>query len=114
MIELDGYDIGPPADAIKTEAVPKPTPESEPVEISERDRVLGPFDRGVSDDDDSLVLTTHLTMTEEWVDVVIHLQTNSAVPENTDYVRRVCREHHWRLSIGSSKLPLRLMVYTLL
>jgi 3'-phosphoadenosine 5'-phosphosulfate sulfotransferase (PAPS reductase)/FAD synthetase len=107
MIELDEYDIEPPADAIKTEPVPKPTPESEPVEIFEMDQVLGPFDRGVlfSGGDDSLVLT-HLAMTEEWVDVVIHLQTNSAVPENTDYVRRVCREHHWPLLIVRSPMPL--------
>lgn len=46
MIELGGYAIGPPADAIQTEAVPKPTPESDPLDIFEMDRVLGPFDRG--------------------------------------------------------------------
>jgi hypothetical protein len=47
MIELDGYGIGPPADAIQTEAVPKPTPESDPLGILEKDWVLGPFDCGV-------------------------------------------------------------------
>jgi len=84
MIELDTYDIAPPVESIKTKEVSKPEPETEPLEILEMDRVLAPFDRGVlfSGGDDSLVLT-HLAMENEWVDVVIHLQTNSAIPDNT-------------------------------
>jgi len=107
MIELDTYDIAPPVESIKTKEVSKPESETEPLEILEMDRVLGPFDRGVlfSGGDDSLVLT-HLAMENEWVDVVIHLQTNSAIPDNTDYVRRVCREMTWPLIIIRSPMPL--------
>jgi 3'-phosphoadenosine 5'-phosphosulfate sulfotransferase (PAPS reductase)/FAD synthetase len=107
MIQLDTYDITPPLACIQTPLVPKPEPESEPVEILEMDRVMPQFDRGVlfSGGDDSLVLT-HLAMEKEWVDVVIHLQTNSSIPENTDYVRRVCRENTWPLIIVRSPMPL--------
>jgi len=47
MIELDGYGIGPPADAIQTETILKSTPVSNPLDILEKNRVLGAFDCGV-------------------------------------------------------------------
>lgn len=67
MIQLDTCAIEPPAERIQTERVPKPEPESEPLDLLEMDQVLGPFDRGVLflGGDDSLVLT-HLAMARSW------------------------------------------------
>jgi 3'-phosphoadenosine 5'-phosphosulfate sulfotransferase (PAPS reductase)/FAD synthetase len=118
MIELDTYDIEPPAEAVRTEAVSKPEPESEPLDIWEFDRIIeipegmSEKDRAVlfSGGDDSLALT-HLAMSEGWADFVIHLDTNSSIPANLDYVRSVCREFHWPLLIISSPMPLDIFAY---
>jgi 3'-phosphoadenosine 5'-phosphosulfate sulfotransferase (PAPS reductase)/FAD synthetase len=107
MLEIPTYDIEPPDDAIRTEHISKPTPDSDPLEIIEMDRILGPFGRGVlfSGGDDSLVLT-HMAFENDWVDVAIHLDTGSSIPENIDYVRDVCRKNCWPLIIISSPMPL--------
>lgn len=99
MERVPGYeDIKPPAKAVQTEQVAKPTPDSDPLDIFEvglldTSGVAHGVDRAVlfSGGDDSLALT-HLAMEDGWADMVVHLATNSAVPENIDYVRQVCRE----------------------
>lgn len=118
MIEIDQYDIAPPPETIRTDAIAKPEPESDPVDIWEVGRVLdtsgvgGGKDKGVlfSGGDDSLALT-HLAMEQGWADFVVHLATNSELPENIDYVRCVCERHNWPLFIISSPMPLDIFAY---
>ncbi len=118
MIEMDTYDIAPPDNAVQTESISKPEPKSDPVEIWESDRIIevpngtGEKDRAVlfSGGDDSLALT-HMAMSNQWADFVIHLDTNSSIPENLDYVRAVCEEFQWPLIIISSPMPLDTFAY---
>jgi len=107
MIQVPRYEIRPPSESTQTAQVPKPEPETDPIDIIEMNQILGPFDRGVlfSGGIDSLVLT-HLAMEQEWVDVVVHLQTNSSISQTPDYVRRVCEEFCWPLIILRSPMPL--------
>jgi 3'-phosphoadenosine 5'-phosphosulfate sulfotransferase (PAPS reductase)/FAD synthetase len=106
MLDIPNYDIEPPDQAVRTGPVEKPTLDSESLDIIEMNRILAPFDRGVlfSGGDDSLVLT-HLAFENDWVDVVIHLDTGSSIPQNIDYVREVCRKNCWPLIIISSPMP---------
>jgi 3'-phosphoadenosine 5'-phosphosulfate sulfotransferase (PAPS reductase)/FAD synthetase len=85
--------------------VSKPEPESDPVDIFEQDlldtsgcTISDGIDRFAlfSGGDDSLALT-HLAMEQGWTQGVVHLVTRSAIPENIDYVRRVCRDYAWPL-----------------
>ncbi|MFD1570162.1 MULTISPECIES: phosphoadenosine phosphosulfate reductase family protein [Haloferacaceae] len=118
MIEMEEYGIAPPPEAIHSETIAKPQPQSEPLDILESDRILEvPNGRGEKTDavlfsggDDSLALT-HLAMEEGWADFVIHLETNSSIPENLDYVREVCETFCWPLLIISSPMPLDTFAY---
>ncbi len=114
MIEIEPYDIAPPTEAVRTEAIPKPLPESDPHEIWEMNHIFSPnagsdgFDNGVlfSGGDDSLALT-HMAMEEEnWGDIVIHLDTGSSIPENVDYVRETCQKYNWPYAIVQAPLSL--------
>jgi 3'-phosphoadenosine 5'-phosphosulfate sulfotransferase (PAPS reductase)/FAD synthetase len=113
MDQVPGYEeIDPPDDALETEAVPKPQPDSDPLEIFETNLIdtsgVGHgLDRAVlfSGGDDSLALT-HMAMENGWANLVIHLETNSSIPENIDYVRKVCREYQWPLIILASPMSL--------
>lgn len=112
------YDIAPPAEAVRTEAIAKPEPTSDPVDIWEIGRLLetpngvGEKDRAVlfSGGDDSLALT-HMAMENGMADFVFHLDTNSSIPENLDYVRETCEEHGWPFFIISSPMPLDTFAY---
>lgn len=119
MIEMDTYDIAPPDSAVQTDSIPKPEPESSPVDIWEIGRVLdtsGVGSRGkdkavlFSGGDDSLALT-HMAMEQGWADFVIHLNTNSSIPENIDYVREICEEYQWPFFIISSPMGLDTFAY---
>ena len=119
MIQMDTYDIAPPPDAVRTDEIPKPDPDTDPVDIWEIGRVLDTSgvnsrgkDKGVlfSGGDDSLALT-HMAMEQGWADFVIHLNTNSSIPENIDYVREVCEEYQWPIFIISSPMPLDTFAY---
>jgi 3'-phosphoadenosine 5'-phosphosulfate sulfotransferase (PAPS reductase)/FAD synthetase len=118
MIRMPTYNIAPPDDAVRNDAIPKPEPESDPVDIWESNRILevpngvGEKDRAVlfSGGDDSLALT-HLAMSNGWADFVVHLDTNSSIPENLDYVRSICEEYQWPLLIISSPMPLDTFAY---
>jgi 3'-phosphoadenosine 5'-phosphosulfate sulfotransferase (PAPS reductase)/FAD synthetase len=118
MDRVPGYEeIGPPDDAVETPLVEKPEPESDPLSIFEvgvldTSEVGGGVDRAVlfSGGDDSLALT-HMAMEQSWADIVIHLATNSGVPENIDYVRHVCQKYQWPLIILGSPMPLDLFAY---
>ncbi|RLM94356.1 phosphoadenosine phosphosulfate reductase family protein [Haloarcula sp. Atlit-7R] len=118
MISIDPYDISAPDESVRTETIQKPQPNSDPLEILESDRILDTScvghgkDKAVlfSGGDDSLALT-HLAMEKGWADVVVHLATNSAIPENIDYVRRVAKEHCWPLIIISSPVELDTFSY---
>lgn len=109
---MDTYDIEPPDESIQTRAESKPEPEKGPVDIWEIDRFLefpsgNGTDRAVlfSGGDDSLALT-HMAMENGWADLVIHLRTNSEIPENLSYVRRICEEYNWPLAVVGSPLSL--------
>jgi 3'-phosphoadenosine 5'-phosphosulfate sulfotransferase (PAPS reductase)/FAD synthetase len=122
MIELPRYDtdkgIAPPDEAVHTEAVEKPEPESDPVDIWESHRVIDTSSVGHGKDrvvlfsggDDSLALT-HMAMEEGWADFVVHLATNSSIPENIDYVRSVCEDHGWPFAILRSPMPYDIFGY---
>jgi len=118
MEQVPGYgEISPPADAVKTPVVERPKPNSEPLSIFEMgvldtSGVGSGADRAVlfSGGDDSLALT-HMAMENGWADLVIHLATNSGLPENIDYARRVCREYQWPLIILASPMPLDIFAY---
>jgi 3'-phosphoadenosine 5'-phosphosulfate sulfotransferase (PAPS reductase)/FAD synthetase len=122
MIELDRYDtekgVEPPAEAVQTEAVEKPEPETDPVDIWESSRIIDTSGVGHGKDrivlfsggDDSLALT-HMAMEEGWADFVVHLATNSSIPENVDYVREVCADHGWPFAIVKSPMPYRTFAY---
>lgn len=127
MIELTGYqDIEPPSETIRTEHVEKPKPDRGPVDIYEMQ--TGCFMRrsGVDKDDvtnrlkhryvlfsggdDSLALT-HYAMSNGLADVVLHLDTGTAIPENISYIRNLCAEYQWPLQIIKSPMPFSLMAY---
>lgn len=118
MIKMDEYAIAPPPEAIQSETLEKPQPNSEPLDILESDRILEvPNGLGEKTDavlfsggDDSLALT-HLAMEQGWADIVIHLETNSSIPENLDYVREVCETYCWPLLIIASPMKLDTMAY---
>ena len=118
MIRMPSYDIDPPAEAIHTETIAKPEPESDPLDIWESHRTLETPDSSseksdavlFSGGDDSLALT-HMAMENGWTDLVIHLDTNSSIPENLDYVRAVSEEYNWPLMIISSPMPLDTFAY---
>lgn len=108
---MDPYDLPLPPNAIRTPTIEKPTPNSSPVDIWEVGLLdTSGFSHGkdravlFSGGDDSLALT-HFVMEHDLADLVIHLDTNSAIPENTDYVRSVCEEFQWPLIILSSPMP---------
>lgn len=113
ILQPSKYDIDPPAETITTQKIPKPQPETEPHTIWEMNSLLdtsgigGGKDRAVlfSGGDDSLALT-HMAFSNDWADLVIHLATGSEIPENLDYVRRVCTEFEWPLLILKSPLEL--------
>jgi len=117
MIELPKIEVSPPEESVRTEAIPKPQPETEKHEIWEMDHIFGPtighdgFDNAVlfSGGNDSLALT-HLAMEKEgWADYVVHFDTNSSIPENIDYVRETCQKHNWPYIIISA--PMSLFVF---
>lgn len=117
MIQMPTYDIEPPAETVRTPHVEKPEPQSEPSTIYELSHLLKTtdghgVDRAVlfSGGDDSLALT-HYVMEQRNADFVIHLATNSAIPENIDYVRETCKEHGWPYAIISSPMPLDIFAY---
>ena len=118
MIEMDPLDVAPPEEAVRSPAVPRPKPESDPVDIFEVDRFLrtptanGEKDRAVlfSGGDDSLALT-HKAMEEGWADMVVHLETNTSIPANLDYVREVCEQYQWPLVIVSSPVSLETLAF---
>lgn len=109
MIEMDPIDISPPKEAIRSPKVERPEPDSEPLDILEMERFLevpngdGEKDKGVlfSGGDDSLALT-HWVMERGYADWVVHLATNTEIPENIDYVREICRKYQYPLIIVSS------------
>lgn len=118
MIRMDTYDIAPPSETVRTAAIDKPQPRQEKVDIWEISRILatptgnGEKDKAVlfSGGDDSLALT-HMAMENGWADFVFHLDTNSSIPENVDYVRETCEEHGWPFFIISSPMPLDTFAY---
>lgn len=54
---------------------------------------------------DSLV-STHYVMENDLADCVIHLDTNTGVPENEEFVKNTCEEHGWPLEIYSARMEL--------
>lgn len=120
MIDVPGYeDISPPDDAVRHEAIPKPEPETDPVDIFEATQLIdtsgapqGEKDRVIlfSGGDDSLALT-HYCFENDLADYVLHLATNSSIPENIDYVRNTCERHGWPFAIVKSPMPLDLFSF---
>lgn len=54
---------------------------------------------------DSLV-STHYCMEELGVDAVLHIDTNTGVPETQEYVVEVCQENDWDLYIRTTSMDL--------
>lgn len=54
---------------------------------------------------DSLV-ATHFAMTNDLADAVVHLDTETGIPENQQYVEDVCEEFGWDLRIEGPEMTL--------
>jgi len=52
---------------------------------------------------DSLV-STHYCMVKDLTDCVLHLDTNTGVGANQDFVKRVCEEYDWPLEIYTARM----------
>lgn len=55
---------------------------------------------------DSLV-STHYAMENNDVDAVLHIDTNTGIPENEEFVKEICRENDWDLYIRSAGMTLK-------
>lgn len=113
MIEMPQIDIAPPEECVRTPKESRPEPESAPLDIWEIDKFLevpngtGEKDTGVlfSGGDDSLALT-HWVMERNLADWVVHLETQTSIPANLDYVRQVCEKYGWPLIVVSAPITL--------
>jgi len=54
---------------------------------------------------DSLV-STHYTMENDMAECVLHLDTNTGIPENLEYIRDVCEQYDWPLEVYESPVGL--------
>jgi 3'-phosphoadenosine 5'-phosphosulfate sulfotransferase (PAPS reductase)/FAD synthetase len=54
---------------------------------------------------DSLV-STHYCMENDLADCVLHLDTNTGIPENKKFVRDVCDQYDWPLEIYTARMTL--------
>jgi len=55
--------------------------------------------------EDSLV-ATHYCMENDLTECVIHLNTNTGIDENEQFVRDVCRDHGWPLEVYQARMTL--------
>jgi 3'-phosphoadenosine 5'-phosphosulfate sulfotransferase (PAPS reductase)/FAD synthetase len=122
MIELEELGIEPPEEAVQHPVIDKPEPSSDSLYPFEIDSIISErlsngrhegLERGVlfSGGDDSLSLAHYVIETLEAADFIIHLATNTSLPENIDYIREVCAEYRWPLMIIKSPMTLSKLGY---